>query len=103
MTHNKVSSSQIYALQAVFRLAYVAGIALIVGFIVGAFLLAYWGVNLIVIDLFNALSITTEPHMISSAIALTLIAFPITKRFNKLKAQLVEYWLMIVNIKSINS
>lgn len=103
MTHNKVSSIQIYALQAVFTLAYVAGIALIVGFIVGAFLLANWGVNLIVIDLFNALSITTEPHMISSAIALTLIAFHITKRFNKLKAQLLEYWLMIVNIKSINS
>jgi hypothetical protein len=103
MKNKQVSSSQIYALQAVFTLAYVASIALVVGFIVGAFLWANWGLNLIVIDLFNALSITIDPHMVSSVIALILTAFPVLKRFKKLKALLIEYWLMVVNIKSINS
>jgi len=103
MTHNKVSSSQIYTLQAVFILAYIAGIALTVGFIVGAFLLANWGLNFIIIDLFNALSITTDPNVVSNVFVLTLLAFSILKSLNKLKTQLGEYCLMIVNIKSINN
>ncbi|MFT6835050.1 MAG: hypothetical protein ACJA0H_001084 [Francisellaceae bacterium] len=76
---------------------------LIICFIVGAFLLANWGLNFAVIDLFNALSITTDPNIVSSVIALILIAFPVLKRFKELKSQLIRYWLMVVNIKSINS
>jgi hypothetical protein len=103
MTNKQVSSSQIYALQAIFTLAYAAGVALIICFIVGAFLLADWALSFMVIDLFSALSITIDSNIVSSVIALILIAFPVLKSFNKLKAQLIKYWLMVVNIKSINS
>lgn len=103
MADEKVSSSQIYALQAVFTLAYVAGIALAVGFIAGAFLLVDWALSFLVIDLLNALSITIYASIISKAIAFLLVAISLVKSSKKLKAQLVEYWLMIVNIKYIKS
>lgn len=103
MADEKVSSSQIYALQAVFTLAYVAGIALVVGFIAGVFLLVDWALSFLVIDLLNALSITIDASIISKAIAFLLVAISLVKSSKKLKAQLVEYWLMIVNIKYINS
>jgi hypothetical protein len=96
MVHKQVSLIQIYAWQVLFSFAYFTGVALIAGFIVGAFLFCSWALNFIMIDLFNALSIDTQIG--SKVLAFVLIAFSLAKSSKKLKAQLIEYWVMIVKL-----
>ena len=103
MTDKSVGSMQIYALQALFTLAYTAGVSLIVSFIVGAFLLTDWAFSFMVIELFTRFSVSIDTQVGSQAIALVLVAFCVARNAKNLKSQLIEYWMMIVNIKTINN
>jgi hypothetical protein len=103
MKTEKVSLSQIYLLQALFVFAYVMGMGIIVGFVFGAYTFAAWALNLMMIEFLAGTPASIHTQVTSRTVALLLIASSLAPRAKYFKSQLIEYWMMIVNIKSINN
>jgi hypothetical protein len=103
MKTEKVSLSEICLLQVLFAFAYVMGVGIIVGFVFGAYTFAVWALNLMIIELLAGTPLGIHAQVTSRTLALLLITSSLAPRAKYFKSQLIEYWMMIVNIESINN